>query len=58
MGEKVTCPFCRVEWKDKETEKEEETNEGYRNLAAYATTDEYDDDIVYYRRRRDRDFYW
>lgn len=57
IGERVTCPFCRAEWKVME-----ENPDGYRNLAAYATTDDYDDDIVYRRmgrreRRRYRDFY-
>lgn len=56
LGEKVTCPLCRIEWKD-----EDEEENGYQNLAAFASTDEYDDDIVYRRRRPrrwDRDSYW
>jgi len=42
MGEPVTCPFCRIQWQSVITK----TNnpKGYLNLAAYSTTDEYDED--------------
>ncbi|UJR21491.1 hypothetical protein I4U23_024575 [Adineta vaga] len=41
MGESVTCPFCRSEWKHI-IEKDKHSH-GYLNLAAYSTTDAYDD---------------
>jgi len=52
MSEPVTCPFCRVEWKttkDK-TNHHHSNSRGYLNLAAYSTTDDYDeelDDLLY-----------
>jgi hypothetical protein len=50
MSEPVTCPFCRVEWK---TNKEKShhhhqhllNSRGYLNLAAYSTTDDYDEEL-------------
>ena len=41
MNESVTCPFCRVEWKN--AIEKHENSQGYLNLAAYATTDHYED---------------
>ena len=43
MSEGITCPFCRVEWKTiKETNK---TSSNYLNLAAYSTTDDYEEEV-------------
>jgi len=42
MNESVTCPFCRIEWKNI-TEKTNNQN-GYLNLAAYSTTNDYDEE--------------
>jgi hypothetical protein len=49
MSEPVTCPFCRVEWKIN-TKKpihhhHHSSTQGYLNLAAYSTTDDYDDEL-------------
>jgi hypothetical protein len=43
MNESVTCPFCRIEWKKKKESKKESTD--YLNLAAYSTTDDYEEEI-------------
>lgn len=62
MGQSVTCPFCRVEWKT--VTNTNNTQNDYINLAAYSTTNEYDEDddddhyddfyrwMLYRRRRR------
>lgn len=43
MNETVTCPFCRIEWKNS-IEKIRKQSNDYLNLAAYSTTNDYDDD--------------
>jgi len=46
LNEPVTCPFCRVHWKDlHENNNEVSTNTAYLNLAAYSTTADYEDDL-------------
>jgi len=47
MNELVTCPFCRVEWKNvTENNNNNNSNQstGYLNLAAYSTTNDYDEE--------------
>lgn len=44
MNESVTCPFCRIEWKTIEEKTHQNHPQGYLNLAAYSTTNEYDED--------------
>ena len=44
INEPVTCPFCRIQWKTNKA-KSSHTSQGYLNLAAYSTTDDYDEDI-------------
>jgi len=43
MSESVTCPFCRIEWKTV-IEKTKHNSNAYLNLAAYSTTNDYDDE--------------
>lgn len=45
MSESVTCPFCRVEWKNRSERKTNESND-YLNLAAYSTTNDYDEEEI------------
>ena len=46
LNEPVTCPFCRVHWKDlHENNNEVSTNTAYLNLAAYSTPADYEDDL-------------
>lgn len=42
LNESITCPFCRVQWKNVDDIR---TNTAYLNLAAYSTTNDYDDDL-------------
>lgn len=46
MRESVTCPFCRIEWKNKQDNEHCHPHDprGYLNLAAYSTTNDYDDE--------------
>jgi hypothetical protein len=44
MNELVTCPFCRVEWKIV-NENMNKNSKGYLNLAAYSTTNDYDEEF-------------
>ncbi len=44
MGEVVTCPFCRIEWK--RAIERQNNPKGYLNLAAYSTTDQYEEEEV------------
>jgi hypothetical protein len=49
MNELVTCPFCRVEWKNVTENNNNNNNNsnqstGYLNLAAYSTTNDYDEE--------------
>jgi len=46
MNESVTCPFCRVEWKNVTENNNNNSNQstGYLNLAAYSTTNDYDEE--------------
>jgi len=46
MNESVSCPFCRIEWKTV-IEKTNNNPKGYLNLAAYSTTNDYDEDEEY-----------
>ncbi len=50
MNESVTCPFCRIEWKTV-TDKTKNLSTNYLNLAAYSTTNDYDEDF-------DDDLFW
>jgi len=43
MNESVTCPFCRIEWKNI-IEKTNNNSKDYLNLAAYSTTNDYDEE--------------
>ena len=51
ISEPVTCPLCRVEWKSSETKplhrrrQQHSNSRRYLNLAAYSTTDDYDEDL-------------
>ena len=42
INESVTCPFCRAEWKP--IRGQTMKSEDYLNLAAYSTTDDYDEE--------------
>ena len=48
MNESVTCPFCRIEWKTKKDQEDNgqhhQPSRAYLNLAAYSTTNDYDED--------------
>lgn len=44
MSEAVSCPLCRVQWKKAVTSDTPSNSNGYLNLAAYATTHNYDED--------------
>ena len=67
MKEQVTCPFCRVVWRST-VEQPPSSSQGYLNLAAYSTNDDYDrvdddddddeDERHYYRRRYRYHNYW
>jgi hypothetical protein len=45
MCEPVSCPFCRIEWKTINEKNSNNNSNGYLNLAAYSTTDEYDEEV-------------
>ena len=45
MCEPVSCPFCRIEWKTVHEKNVDNNSKGYLNLAAYSTTDEYDEEV-------------
>lgn len=46
VSEPVTCPFCRVQWKiPTEKTAQKQSNNTFLNLAAYSTTNDYEDDL-------------